>query len=200
MHHPVGLDGLVDVVEKGGVFWVGEVLHPEELLTLGDAVGGEGGGTGFFVHDVVAADVVVLLLGVQLLHLHHGQPLGTGVRLGIQVGGLVPRAGDDEGGTGFVDEDRVHLVHNGVVVAPLHLVLLVGHHVVPQIIEAEFIVGAVGDVGVVGLPPLGRVQAVDDEAHLQPQEPVHLAHPFAVPLGQVVVDGDDVDPFAGQGI
>ena len=42
--------------------------------------------------------------------------------------------------------------------------------------------------------------AVDDQAHGQAHEAVDLAHPLAVALGQVVVDGDDVDALAGQGV
>ena len=41
---------------------------------------------------------------------------------------------------------------------------------------------------------------MDDEAHLQTQEAVDLAHPLGVTLGQVVVDGDDVDALARQGV
>ena len=73
-------------------------------------------------------------------------------------------------------------------------------HIVPQIVEAHLVVGAVGDVrGVGGLPLLGA-QAVDDQPHLQAQEAVDLAHPLAVALGQIVVHRDDVDAPAGQGV
>ena len=37
-----------------------------------------------------------------------------------------------------------------------------------------------------------------DHAGREPQEVVDLAHPFGVALGQVVVDGDDVDALAGE--
>ncbi len=39
---------------------------------------------------------------------------------------------------------------------------------------------------------------MDDQADLQAQEAVDLAHPLAVALGQVVVDRDDVDAPARQ--
>ena len=84
--------------------------------------------------------------------------------------------------------------------APLHQLAGVDAHVVPQIVEAHLVVGAVGDVrGVGGLPLLGG-QAVDDQAHLQPQEAVDLAHPLAVTLGQIVIHRDDVDAPARQGV
>jgi len=41
---------------------------------------------------------------------------------------------------------------------------------------------------------------VDDQAHGEAHEAVDLAHPLGVTLGQVVVDGDDVDALAGEGV
>ena len=200
VHGAVGLDGLIDVVGEGGVGRVGQVLHMEELLRLGDAPGGEGGGLGLLVDDVVG----VLLGGVLLLlvvHLDHHLLLQAGdehLRHVVELGGLLPLAGDDEGGAGLVDQDGVHLVHDGEGVAPLHQLGGVDAHIVPQVVEAHLVVGAVGDVGGVGLLPLGGGEAVDDQAHFQSQETVDLAHPLAVALGQIVVDGDDVDAPAGQ--
>ena len=124
LHQAPGPDGLVDVVGEGGVLRVGQVLHVEGLLGLGDAPGGEGDGAGLLVHDVVGVDVrVLLLLGV---HLGHPLALQAGdevVHQGVQLGGLLPLAGDDQGGAGLVDEDGVHLVHDGEGVAPLHQLL-----------------------------------------------------------------------------
>ena len=84
--------------------------------------------------------------------------------------------------------------------AALNHVRLVDHHVVAQIVKTELIVGTVGDVGLVGLLALGGGHIVDHQADGQAQEAVDLAHPFAVALGQVVVDGDHVDALAGQGV
>src|SRR5438034_11152816 len=63
---------------------------------------------------------------------------------------------DDERGTGLVDQDRVDLVDDRVRMPTLHPVVRRDHHVVAQVIEAELVVRAVGDVAQVGLPPLGR--------------------------------------------
>ncbi len=122
------------------------------------------------------------------------------VHHGVQLGGLLPLAGDNQRGAGLVDEDGVHLVHDGKGVAPLNQLLLVDGHVVPQVVKAELVVGAVGDVG--GIGGLFRVahHAVNDQAHRQPHKAVDFAHPLAVALGQVVVDGDDVDSPARQGV
>ena len=82
------------------------------------------------------------------------------------------------------------------MVAALHQVVLRPGHVVAQEVEAELVVGAVGDVGGVrGLADLGGLLGQDD-ADVEAEESVHPAHPLAVPLGQVVVDGDDVHALA----
>jgi hypothetical protein len=41
---------------------------------------------------------------------------------------------------------------------------------------------------------------MDDNADAHPEQPVDLAHPLGVALGQVIVDRDDVDTVAGQRI
>ena len=82
--------------------------------------------------------------------------------------------------------------------AALHAILDFELHVVAQVVEAEFVVGAVGDVGGVGGAALVVVEVVDDDADGEAEELVDLAHPLGVALGQVVVDGDHVDAVAGE--
>ena len=89
-------------------------------------------------------------------------------------------------------------VDDGVDMAALDHVLHPVLHVVAQIVEAELVIGAVGDVAVVGRLALGVVEAVHDHAGGQPEEAVDLAHPFGVALGEVVVDGDHVHAAAGE--
>ncbi len=110
----------------------------------------------------------------------------------VKLRAVVQRTRDDERGTRFIDQDRVDLVHDGVNVPALDHVLESILHVVAQIIEAELVVGAVGDVGVVSLLALLVVQAMDDDADLEPEEIVDLPHPLGVALCQVVVYGHHV--------
>ena len=84
--------------------------------------------------------------------------------------------------------------------AALDLILELELHVVAEVVEAELVVGAVGDVGAVGLAALLVGEVVDDDADGEAEEAVDLAHPFGVALGEVVVDGDDVDAVAGEGV
>ena len=74
-------------------------------------------------------------------------------------------AGYDKRGAGLIDQYGVHLVHYGVVKLPLHHLGFVDHHVVPEVVKAELVVGAVGDVAGVGLPPLVVVLFVYYAAH-----------------------------------
>ncbi len=89
-------------------------------------------------------------------------------------------------------------VDDGVEMAALDHVLQPVLHVVAQIIETVFVVGAVSDIARIGFLALGIVEAVDDHADGQAEEIIDLAHPFAVAAGEVVVDGDDMDALAGQ--
>jgi hypothetical protein len=85
-------------------------------------------------------------------------------------------------------------------VSALDLILDLKLHVVAEVVEAELVVGAVGDVGSVGVAALLVVEVVDDDADSEAEEAVDLAHPLSVAFGEVVVDGDDVDAVAGEGV
>ena len=66
-------------------------------------------------------------------------------------------------------------------------------HVVAEVVEAELVVRAVGDVGArTPTAWLAVVDLGDDDADLEPEEPVDLAHPLGVALGEVVVHRDEV--------
>ncbi len=133
------LDRVVQVADQRRVGGLVEVVDTELILDELDA-------------DLVHADGALLdvhLVVDVLLH-QRGEPGELRVPVGCTVGG----SGDDERGSGLVDEDRVDLVHDGEVVAALHHVVDRVRHVVTEVVEAELVVGAVGDVGGVGDAPL----------------------------------------------
>ena len=68
----------------------------------------------------------------------------------VELGALLGRAGDDQRRARLVDQDRVHLVDDRVREVALHAVLEAEGEVVAQVVEAELVVRAVGDVGAVG--------------------------------------------------
>jgi len=71
-------------------------------------------------------------------------------------------------------------------------------HVVAQVVEAELVVGAVGDVAAVGVLALDVLDLVAHAAHGEPEEGVDLSHPLGIAAGQVVVDRDHLHSAPGQ--
>ena len=124
------------------------------------------------------------------------QPRDDAIDLVVQVGRLLGGPGDDQRRPRLVDEDAVDLVDDREVVPALHVVRELELHVVAQVVEAELVVRAVGDVGGVGDLPLRVVQVVLDDADRHAEEAVDLAHPLRVAAGEVVVHRDDVDALA----
>ena len=181
----LGAQRLDEVVDEPAVRVLVEVVDVERALDLGDAALGDGDGTLLLVD-------LVILAGDESRD--DARELTVGVRRGLG------RAADDERRARLVDEDRVDLVHDAEVVAALHHVLATHGHVVAQVVEAELGVGAVGDVGVVLGAALLRRHVGLDDADLEAEEAVHLAHPLGVALGEVVVDGDQVSAVAGDAV
>ncbi len=139
--------------------------------------------TPFFVEDEIARlnhTLTGARIGLANLLLQMRHHLVHGDIHGRVIFGL---ARDDQRGSGLIDQNRIHLVHDGVVQTALHPVFGLVHHVVTQVIEAEFVVGAVGDVGVVGGLLLFFGQVGQVHAHTQAQELIQLPHPARIALG-----------------
>ncbi len=142
-------------------------------------------------------DGAVLLVLLEMLGLEaRDHRVGTT----IEFRGILGRAGDDERCARLVDQDRIDLVDDRVVEGPLDHSVLAVLHVVAQIVEADFVVGAVGDVAGVGCLALLVVELVDDHADGQAEETVDPAHPFGVASGEIVVHGDDMHALAFEGV
>ncbi len=73
-------------------------------------------------------------------------------------------------------------------------------HIVAQIVEAEFVVGAVGNVGGVVPRRASSSQSMHDAADCQAKKFVDLPIQAASRLGQVIVYRDHMDAFADQGV
>jgi hypothetical protein len=89
-------------------------------------------------------------------------------------------AGDDQRRARLVDQDRVHLVDDGEAELTLQLVLQGEGHVVAQVVEAELVVGAVDDVGLVGEALLFLALAGTHDTDAEAEEvvdsgPIHCA-------------------------
>ena len=180
----LGLDRVVEESDQRGVLGLVQVVDAEPVLDLLDAR---------FEHTHRALLLVHLVVGFRGERLHHGRELAVPA-VGLPRG----RAGDDERGAGLVDEDGVHLVHDREVVAPLDELVLGPRHVVAQVVEAELVVGAVGDVRGVLLAAHRGFLTTQDHPGLQAQETVDAAHEVGLVLGQVVVDGHHVHALARE--
>ena len=143
----------------------------------------------FFVHEVIAGfDAVDLLALAQLRN--------DRVAFVILVGRLVRGSRDNQRRARFVDQNRINFVNDGEVVTALHASREIKLHVVAQVIEAEFVVRAVGDVGGVSSLALEIVHVVLDTTNLQTEETIDLAHPFRVARGQIIIHGNNVHAAA----
>ncbi len=90
--------------------------------------------------------------------------------------------------------------------------------IVAEIIEAVFIVRAVGDVGAIGFGPragpevlqspvggvIGRIEdeggVMLNDAGREAEGMVELTHPLRVPLGQIIVHGNEMRAFSFEGV
>ena len=172
----LGLDGLVYslVVAAAGKDAAGVLVDDEDLAVHDDVVFvtlEEGAGLDRVVQErdqgrvrrlieVVNAEVVLDLLDSGLEHTHgalflvdlivgaHDERVGDGGKFCEPSVGLTgSRSRDDQGRTCLINQNRVDLIHNGKVVAALYSVARLPRHIVAQIVEAELVVGSVGDVG-----------------------------------------------------
>src|SRR5438128_1191453 len=90
-----------------------------------------------------------------------------GVGLVVLVGGFLRRSRDDQRRARFVDQNRINLVDDRVIVTVLHAGAEIELHIVAQIVKTELVVGAVSNVGVVSGLPLKVVHVVLDTADSQ---------------------------------
>ena len=186
----VGLQRLLDMVNDGDV---GGIVHRAFLQQagLGQQL------LDIFVSRFCQVDRALLFVEVEMLFRQARNQL---VDLIVEIGLVFRRTGNDQRRAGFVDQDRIHLVHDGEVVRTLDHVGQLVLHVVAKIIEAEFVVGAVGDVGGVSFLALLVVKTMHDHANGQAKKRVDLAHPRRIAAGEIIIDRDDVDALARKRI
>ena len=128
--HVVDDRDVLDVVKRIRLELAGIAQRTLHLLHAGF---GEIDGALFFVELVVCL----------------GELRDIGVDGVVELGAVVERTGDDQRRARLVDQDRIHFIDDGVDMAALHHVFEPVFHIIAQIIEAELVIRAVGDVAVV---------------------------------------------------
>ncbi len=123
-----------------------------------------------------------------------------GLDLQVKILVLGDGAADDERGARLIDEDAVHLVHDGVVKVALHQLVGRDGHVVAQIVEAEFAVHAVGHIAEVCLTAFFKAHTGGDAAHGEAVEVEDGAHPLGVARCQIVVHRHQMRAASNQGV
>ena len=199
LEHHVRLEALLDGVLGVVIHQLVDVADVESLLDLGLALLGEPSRAVLFLKNEIsrirALAGLVAFDGLALLQFR--DHLVGGV---VLVGRNLGRPGNDQRSARLIDQDRVDFVDDGEVMPALDMVSGVEFHVVAQVVEAELVIGAVGDVRPVAFPALLVGEAVDDHADAQAQPAVDPPHPLGVALGEIVVHGHDVDAAPGNGI
>ncbi len=201
LEHQVGAQAFVHVVDDLRVLDIVEIVGFEQarrdkaLFDLFRAFLGQGDGAALLV-GVVEAHAFAGAVGDRVVI--GDEVLNHLVDRHVEIGLVLGRAGDDQRGARFVDQDRVDFVDDRMVERALHHLAALVLHVVAQVVEAEFVVGTVGNIGLVGCPLFLRWLARGHDTHLHAQEPIELAHPVGITTGQVIVHGNHVDTLAGQ--
>ena len=205
VHQVVGPECQDNVVLDLQILGIRQVFNMEEFLHLLDTILGQVDGLLLFIHDEVAGLLDFLaengvdlreLCGFLTLHQLSGQHIADL----IELGGLAGLTGNDQRRSGLIDQDGVHLIDDTEVQTSEHLLLLINGHVVAEIVEAQLVVGHIGDVAAVGSLSLLGGHLVQDNADLQSQELMHLTHPLRISLCQIVVDSNDMNALSLQRI
>src|SRR6266511_36300 len=189
----LGLERLDQMVHELRVAWVVEVLDPERALDLRDRSLARRDRLVLLV--VLVVDVRVLALLERVVWRAAQRPCDSR-EVVVELRGGLGLAGDDQRRTCLVDQDRVDLVHDRVAVTALDGAVERDGPVVAQVVEAELGIRPVRDVGRVGLFPLRERHHVLDVGDRHTEALVDAAVPLGVALGEVVVDGDEVDALA----
>src|SRR5579875_3450681 len=131
----LGLDGVFHVARQVDVGLIIDVLHTGQAFDLFDAALGQHNGAQFLIDGIV---------GFRL------ERSGPACELDVHIGRFLALAGDNQRRACLVDQNIVYLVNDGIVKAALHHLVKRRDHVVAQVVEAELVIGAVGDVGLIG--------------------------------------------------
>ena len=107
-------------------------------------------GVGFFIFGVITRHLDHTFAVRRLFANLQCQQRRQGIHLAVHLGVIFCLTRDDERRTRLIDQNRVNLIDNGECKPTLYSLGWRVHHVVAQVIEAEFIVGTVSDVSGVG--------------------------------------------------
>ena len=141
--------------------------------------------------------LLLFINSVVLALLHVGNNMSKNL---IQLGGFFTRAGDNQRGTRFVDQDTIDLIDDTVVQLALNHLVFINHHVITQVVEAEFVVCAVGNISSISSLAVREVHIMHNQANRQAQRFIDTAHVFAVTTGKIVIDSNNMHALARKSV
>ena len=98
------------------------------------------------------------------------------------------RTGDNQRRTGIVNQYRVDLIHDCVVMFALNEILGRSSHVITQIVKAELVVRTERDIAFISLTALLRIRTILINAiHAQTVEHINRAIPLGITFGQIII-------------
>ena len=118
----------------------------------------------------------------------------------ILVGCLLGLTGNDQRRTRFVDQDRVNLVDDREMMVTLNHVLDAELQVVTKVVEAEFIVGAIGHIAAIGGTADLVILVAGDAADAHAKTLIDLAHPGGIARSEIVIHGNDMNTTILKGV
>ena len=91
----------------------------------------------------------------------------NGIHHAVELDVVIRLAGNNQWRPRFVNQNGVHFVDYGKVQFALNFVVLVGNHIVAQVVETEFVVCTVSNVSTISSLAFERLQIGDDHADAQ---------------------------------
>src|SRR5438477_7972372 len=132
---------LLDAMQQFHVAGIIKIANAQQSLSFVYAFFGQNRRMVLFIDHVVAG----LFVFFQLFTAN--KLWNNRVRLVVLVGRLFGWTRDDQRSARFVDQDRIDFINDRVIMAALYTRREIELHVVAQIVEAELVIGSVGDVG-----------------------------------------------------
>ena len=198
LHNAVRVERLLNVMIDRHIFGIGKIFDRKKFLCLRNAVLSQNGALGLLIHDIILSHVLIVGLGIHFLYDMRTQTAHEFFRRLIKLVGLRALSRNDERGSRFVDQDRVHLVHDRKRIAALCQIALENDHVIAQIVKADLVVRSVSNICRVSRLLFLGTLSVNDQARRQTEKCVNLAHFLAVTSGKVIVDRNDMHAFSRQ--
>src|SRR5690606_2088544 len=103
--------------------------------------------------------------------------------------------------TSIINQHRIDLIDNGIVVFSLNQIFRRMSHVISQVIKTKLVIGSVSNIGFVGFASLRRIGLMIVNAiYGKSVEFEKWCFPGTIPFCQIVVYGNQMHTIPGKGI